>query len=49
VTAKSLVEAFVEVEGDSPELRRQNAEQIAREGNVEWLYNGVEDGTIEAA
>jgi hypothetical protein len=48
VTARSLVEAYVEVDGETAEQREDKAIQCAREGNVEWLYNGVEDSTIAA-
>jgi hypothetical protein len=47
LTANSFVEAHVDIEAATLEEAHEKALQYAREGNAEWLYDGVDDSTLE--
>lgn len=49
LTAQFNVEAHIHVEAASKEEAEQKAIDTAREGNAEWLYNGVDDESIEVS
>jgi hypothetical protein len=48
MTAQANVIASVEVMAKSPAEALEAAVRRAKEGDTNWRYNGVEDGTVEA-
>lgn len=48
LSAVGNVEATVEVEAKSSEEATDIAVEKAQKGDVVWVYNGVDDSTIEA-
>lgn len=48
LSASADVRGFIEVDAENEAEAFRLAEEKAKDGNVEWSYNGVQDHTISA-